>query len=202
MPILPTFAFVIIVITGMIILVFRDWRINFFALGVQYLAAFVLVNLSWPTGLALIKLMVGLMATTAVALTCLRQLTTKNQAEPTSSLIFRGVAGLVIIVVIFIITPVIQENVFPNVELLILQSGMMLFGLTLMQSGMRSEPYLIIISLLSMMIGFETIYSALEISTLLTGLLVIVNLGLALVGIYFVTKSSEESADKNEERAV
>jgi hypothetical protein len=202
MPILPTFAFVIIVITGMIILVFRDWRINFFALGVQYLAAFVLVNLSWPTGLALIKLMVGLMATTAVALTCLRQLTTKNQAEPTSSLIFRGVAGLVIIVVIFIITPVIQENVFPNVELLILQSGMMLFGLTLMQSGMRSEPYLIIISLLSMMIGFETIYSALEISTLLTGLLVIVNLGLALVGIYFVTKSSEESADKNEERSV
>lgn len=202
MPILPTFAFVIIVITGMIILVFRDWRINFIALGVQYLAAFVLVNLSWPTGLALIKLMVGLMATTAIALTCLRQLTTKNQAEPTSSLIFRGVAGLVIIVVIFIITPVIQENVFPNVELLIGQSGMMLFGLTLMQSGMRSEPYLIIISLLSMMIGFETIYSALEISTLLTGLLVIVNLGLALVGIYFVTKSSEESADKNEERSV
>jgi hypothetical protein len=42
--------------------------------------------------------------------------------------------------------------------------------------------------------GFEIIHAALELSTLLTGLLVITNLGLALVGVFFIVKAS----DKNE----
>ena len=199
MPILPMLAFIVIVITGMVILIFRDWRINAAALGLQYLAGFILVDLSWPIGMAVIKLIVGWMASSALAFTCLRQLKRKAEPEPASSLIFRGIIGLLTIIVIFIIASDIRQNIFPGVDLVILQAGLTLLGLSLMQLGSSAEPYLTIISLLSLMAGFEMIHAALEISTLLTGLLVVVNLGLALVGVFFITKNADKSESSFEE---
>jgi hypothetical protein len=178
----------------MMILVFRDWRINAIALGVQYLAVFGLVTLSWPIGMAVVKLIVGWMATAAIALTCIRQLKVESPAESTSSLFFRAIAGILIILVIFVLSPRLQAAMFPQVELVIIQGGLMLIGMALMQLGTSSEAYLTIISLLSLLAGFEIIHAALELSTLLTGLLVITNLGLALVGVFFIVKAS----DKNE----
>ena len=192
-------AFILIVITSMVILMFRDWRINAAALALQYLAAFYLVTLSWPIGMAVVKLIVGWMATAAIALTCLRQLPPPETSEPTAELLFRGVAGLLIILVIFVVSPRLAENVFPNLNLQIIQSGVMLMGMALMQLGTHAIPYLTIVSLLSFLSGFEVIHSALEQSTLLTGLLVIVNLGLALVGVYFITQSSETAKNSQEE---
>ena len=196
---LSTAAFVLIVITAMIILVFRDWRINTIALGVQYLSTFALVTLSWPIGMSVVKLIAGWIATAVIALTCMRQKSRdESPDEPTSSLFFRGLAGFLVILVIFVVAPVIYENLFPQVDLVILQGGLMLLGMSLMQLGTNSEPYLTIISLLSFLAGFETIYAALELSTLLTGLLVLVNLGLALVGVYFIVKSNQEPEEQEE----
>jgi len=183
-------AFLLVVITSMVILIFRDWRINTAALAVQYLAAFYLVTLSWPTGMAVVKLIVGWMATAAIALTCLRQMPPPKASEPATELLFRGVAGLLVILIIFVLSPGLAEIVFPNVNIQIIQSGIMLMGIALMQLGTHAIPYQTIVSLLSFLSGFEVIHSALEQSTLLTGLLVIVNLGLALVGVYFVIQST------------
>jgi hypothetical protein len=71
-----------------------------------------------------------------------------------------------------------------------------------MQLGMNSEPYLVVISLLSFLSGFEVIHAALELSTLLTGLFVLVNLGLALVGVYLVTLAGEVDNPPKEGDAV
>jgi hypothetical protein len=195
---LAILAFVLIVMTSMIILVFRDWRINSIALGVQYLAGFYLITLSWSPGMAVIKLIVGWMAAAAIGLTCMRQLKPGNQTETTSSLIFRSVSGLIIILVIFLLTPTLQENVFPRLDLIILQSGLMMMGLALMQLGTTTEAYLTVISLLSLLAGFEIIHAALEMSTLLTGLFVLVNLGMALVGVYFIAKGSDHQGSEEE----
>jgi len=189
---LSTLAFFLIVITAMIILIFRDWRINSIALAVQYLAAFLLVNLSWPIGMAVIKLLVGWMATAAVALTRFRQKPGEQTAEPVSSMFFRGLAGLLVVIVIFVLSPTLQRNTFPQLDLVIIQGGLMLLGMALMQLGTNSKTYLTILSLLSFLSGFEVIHAGLEISTLLTGLLAITNLGLALVGVYFVIKTGEQ----------
>ena len=113
MQIFSTLAFVIIVMAAMIILIFRDWRINAAALAMQYLAAFLLVTLSWPTAMAIIKLITGWMATAAIAFTCLRQKSAMAQTEPAASLFFRGLAGLLIVLLIFIVAPSLQERVFP-----------------------------------------------------------------------------------------
>jgi hypothetical protein len=186
-----TAAFAIIVMTAMVILVFRDWRVNAAALGLQYLAAFVLVTLSWPIGMAVAKLIAGWMATATIAITSMRQKNEQTPAEPAGGLFFRGLAGLLIVLLIFILAPSVQASVFPRVELMIIQGGLMLLGMSLMQLGTNSEPYLVIISLLSFMSGFEVIHAALELSTLLTGLFVVVNLGFALVGVYLMVRSGE-----------
>ena len=188
-----TLAFVLVVLTAMMILVFRDWRINAIALGLQYLAVFTLVALSWPIGLAVIKLIVGWMATAAIAFTCMRQMKAESLTEPTSSLFFRAIVGMLVILIIFVLSPSLREAMFPQVALVIIQGGLMLIGMALMQLGTNSEAYLTIISLLSLLAGFEVIHAALELSTLLTGLLVITNLGLALVGVFFIVKASEAS---------
>ena len=198
---IPVLAFVLIVIAAMVILIFKDWRVNSVALGVQYLAAFALVMLSWPIGLAVVKLIAGWMATAAIATTCMRQKKIESAPEPAASLFFRGMAGLLIIVVVFIVAPSLQANVFPRVELMILQAGLLLMGMSLMQLGMNSEPYLVVISLLSFLSGFEVIHAALELSTLLTGLFVLVNLGLALVGVYLVALGGEGDKPPNEGEA-
>ena len=195
-----TLAFVFIVLTAMMILVFRDWRINAVALGLQYLAVFGLVTLSWPIGMAVVKLIVGWMATAAIALTCIRQMKTDSLSESTSSLFFRAIAGIVVIIVIFVLAPRLQEAMFPQVALIIVQGGLMLIGMALMQLGTNSEAYLTIISLLSLLAGFEVIHAALELSTLLTGLLVITNLGLALVGVYFIVKSGDTTGNSEKEK--
>ena len=184
-------AFIIIVVTAMIILIFRDWRINAGALALQYVAVFILVSISWPIGFAIIKLIVGWMATASIALTCMRQLTSNSPPEPTASLFFRGLAGILVILVIFVLSPSLQATMFPRVNVLIIQGGIMLIGMALMQLGTNAEPYLTIFSLLSLLAGFEVIHAALELSTLLTGLMVIVNLGLALIGVYFIVKTNE-----------
>lgn len=190
---LSTLAFVIIVITAMVILVFRDWRINITALALQYFAVFYLVTLSWPLGQAVIKVIVGWMATAAIGLSCLRQLNFESDAEPAASLFFRGLVGLMTILVIFVISPMLQETVFPDTDLSIVRSGFVLIGLALIQLGTNAIPHLTIMGLLSVLAGFEVIHASLEQSTLLTGLLAIVNLGLSLVGVYFIMKTGESS---------
>ena len=126
MTFLSLLAFILIVIASMTILVFRDWRFNAVALAVQYLAAFALVTRVWPVGMAVIKLIVGWMATAALAMTCLRQKRPENTNESTASLVFRGLTGLLVVLVIFVIAPILQEAIFPQLNLIILQGGLML----------------------------------------------------------------------------
>jgi len=192
-------AFILIVITAMVILIFRDWRINAIALAVQYLAAFLLITLSWPIGMAVVKLIVGWMATAAISITLLRQNPPEDSSESVSSLLFRGLAGLLVILTIFILAPTLRETLFPNLETVILQGGLMLIGMALMQLGTNSDPLMTIFSLLSLLSGFEVIHAGLETSTLLTGLLAIVNLGLALVGVYFIIKTTEREGLTDQE---
>jgi hypothetical protein len=44
----------------------------------------------------------------------------------------------------------------------------------------------VVLGLLTFLSGFEVLYAAMESSSLVTGLLAVVNLGLALAGAYFL----------------
>jgi hypothetical protein len=68
-----------------------------------------------------------------------------------------------------------------------------LISFGLLQLSLTSHPLRVIIGLLTFLSGFEIIYAAIETSTLVTGLLAGVNLGLALIGAYMLIVPTMES---------
>jgi len=52
--------------------------------------------------------------------------------------------------------------------------------------GMTLQPLRVILGLLTTLLGFEVLYSVVENSILVAGLLVVVTLGLALTGCYLL----------------
>jgi hypothetical protein len=75
----------------------------------------------------------------------------------------------------------------------ILWGSFILISFGLLQLSLTSHPFRVIIGLLTSLSGFEIIYAAIETSTLVTGLLAGVNLGLALVGAYMLIAPTMES---------
>ena len=54
--------------TSVVNLVSRDWRVMIIALGIQYLGVFILVSLTWPLEMAVIKLVTGLIASAVLGM--------------------------------------------------------------------------------------------------------------------------------------
>jgi hypothetical protein len=64
----------------------------------------------------------------------------------------------------------------------------------LLQLGMTTRISRIFIGLFTMLSGFEILYAVVERSILVTGLLALINLGLAIAGSYLITASNIEEA--------
>ncbi len=58
----------LVTITATIILVSRDWRVSISAMGAQYVGVLLLVALSWPLELAVIKLIAGWIAAASLGI--------------------------------------------------------------------------------------------------------------------------------------
>jgi predicted phage tail protein len=56
----------------------------------------------------------------------------------------------------------------------------------ILQLGFRTDPLSSVLGLLTFLSGFEILYAAIEQSTLVAGLLAVINLSLALVGAYLI----------------
>jgi hypothetical protein len=72
--------------------------------------------------------------------------------------------------------------------------GLLLIGMGLLNTGITSEPFHVIVGLLTLLSGFEIVYASVESSAMVAGLLVIINLGLAMAGAYFLIHPGERSA--------
>ncbi len=172
----------------------RQWLVNLIALAAQYLGMFLLLTLVRTPTLAAIKLIVGWMDTLVLSITLASVgefYTLKAPQRLSSGQIFRSLAGLFMIVFTIVFLPQIQSLFLMegNQPLLLAAVGTMLLGL--LQVSMISEPFYIILGLLTFLSGFELLYAALELSLLLEALFAGINLGLALVGAYFLVKDAE-----------
>lgn len=193
--ILQRFAVVaagILVTCSLFLLVNRNWRRAIIALAIMYFGVFWLVSLVWPVGLAVVKLVVGWMA--GAVLGASAQTASPEQQEPEIRpvQIFRLVAGGIVILLVFSLTPVFLEWLL--IDQTVLWGAMILIGMGLLQLGMTSQPFYLFIGLLTTLAGFEVIYAALESSVLLAGLQALINLGLALTGAYLLSAASIEEA--------
>ena len=181
------YAFIAIGILGIsasFMLLTRSWRIRLAALAFQYVGVFWLVAVSWPSGLSTVKLVVGWMAAAILGVSRIDQLPADRRRWPTEWL-FLTLVVILIFLSVSSISPIL-ETWIPNIHPVQAWGGLLLIGMGLIHLGIASRGLRVIVSLLTLLSGFEILYASIETSTLVAGLLAIVNLGIALIGAYLV----------------
>ena len=185
-------AVVFLAAAGTILLISRDWRWGLGLLAVQYLASFALVVQYWPLGMAAVKLITGWMATAALGMTRLNlpqddEPETRNLSEEWP---FWLIGAIIVILVGSAAAPRIG-NLIPGIALPVSLGSIIMMGMGLLQLGRTSHVLRVVVGLLTLLCGFETLYAAVESSILVAALLSVVNLGLALAGSYLLISTLE-----------
>lgn len=185
---------VLLILTSVGLLVSREWRWSIALLAGQYFAAFWLVSLHWPLTMAAAKLVTGWMAATALGMT---QINLKNyQSGETSwpqGRAFRLFSAGLVLLAVFAVSRSVT-GWLPGANLPVVSGSLILISLGLLHLGMTANPLRVTLGLLTVLLGFETLYAAVENSILVAGLLSAVTLGLALAGSYLVALTSAEDS--------
>lgn len=186
-------AVFLITLTAGLLLVTIDWRMGIGALAVQYTGVFVLVAMSWPIEMAVVKLVSGWMAgaVLGIAILGLPEEAQKETPRSVTTAPFRFLAAVLVIPMVATFAPDVVVWV-PGVFDGQVYGSLVLIGLGLLHLGLTTQPFRMVLGLLTVMAGFEILYAAVESSTLMAGLLALVNLSLALVGAYLIAAPTQE----------
>lgn len=188
-------AVTLVGLTSTFILIGRDWRYCILALTLQYIGVFVLVEVSWPLEMAVAKMVAGWMSGAILGIAMISTTGTWRETDKSVKFgpLFRVLAAIIIVLTI---SSLVQhsETWLSMIKSSVRWGSFILIGFGILQLSLTSHPLRIIIGLLTALSGFEIIYAAVETSTLVTGLLAGVNLGLALVGAYLLVAPAMESA--------
>ncbi len=187
MTILAWIVIGIVISTSTGLLITRDWRLELGILGLQYAAVFWLTAQHWPLSMASIKIVTGWMAIATLSIT---RLNLKNDGENEGQLwphgrLFHIFAAGIVMVIVSTASPRVEE-IIPGIGLPVITGSLILMGLGMLHLGITTQPFRVIIALLTILSGFEAIYAALESAVLVAAMLSVVNLGLALVGAYLL----------------
>lgn len=179
-------AALVLAVTSVGLLLSRDWRWSLGLLAVQYFAAFWLVFGHWPLTMSAAKLVTGWMAAAALGMT---QLNIKDDPAgetswPEGRLFRVFAAGLLLVTVSAAANSLTVW--LPDAGLPAIWGSLALIGLGLLHLGMTLHPLRVILGLLTTLLGFEVLYSSVENSILVAGLLAVITLGLALTGSYLL----------------
>lgn len=184
----------LVLVTSITILTSRDWRVGIGALGLQYLGVFILVSVAWPVNLAVVKLIAGWIASSVLGITYISVGIVGDEKKiwPTERL-FRLFAGFLIVLAVMSITPRVTDWV-PNLSVYQAFAGLLLVGMGILHHALTENSFHALLSLLTVLAGFEILYAAVETSALVVGLLAVVNLGIALAGSYLLVAPEMEEA--------
>ena len=187
-------AIILVCLTSVFILISRDWRYCVASLAIQYIGVFLLVNTSWSIEMAVVKMVAGWMAGAilGIAMTSIPENWRESEQPLKFSPAFRilAVAILALTITSFVLH---SDSWLSMIPMPIRWGSFILISMGLLQLSLTSYPLRVIIGLLTSLSGFEIFYAAIESSTLVTGLLAGVNLGLALVGAYLLIAPTMES---------
>ncbi|HNT25623.1 MAG TPA: hypothetical protein PKM21_14730 [Anaerolineales bacterium] len=190
---LPPLALVLATLTALALLISRDWRWSIAAIAIQYLAAFVLVSISWPLEMAIAKMIAGWMAGAilGMAMANAPEAWESKELAVQSARLFRLLAAGTVFIILLGIAPTAADWL-PGINTFALWSSLLLMGMGLLQLGLTTQPPRVALGLLTVLTGFEILYAAVESSTLVAGLLASVNLFIALACAYLLTAPSIE----------
>lgn len=181
-------AVVILLVTSAGLLIVRDWRWSMVLLAVQFLGMFVLTLQHWPLGMSSVKLVAGWMSAAILGMT--------RSGFPSESLeeqgiwprgrLFRLFAAGIVLLIVAATSPAV-DTIMADAGYAVTSGSLLLIGMGLLHLGITSHILRVVIGLLTVLAGFEILYSAVEGSILVAALLAAINLGLALVGAFLLT---------------
>jgi hypothetical protein len=168
------------VAAALLMLLSDNWRWTIAGLAIQYLVVFLLVAQIWPIGLAAIKLVAGWLAGVLLSMVNSPALLEETYFSSRSARIFRLFSAGLILMIVFAVTP--SVNILLPIPYHYLLIGLMLIGMGVLQFGISQRHLRVILGLLTLLSGFEVIYSSLEGSALLAAILAAITLALGLIG--------------------
>jgi len=183
-------------ICGAGILIVPSRRLMTGLLALQYIGVFLLVSVSWPIEIAVVKLVAGWMASAVLFLTYQNLIGPNSEGRMEAVLpgiFFKGFTALLIGISVFSLVPTALRWFLGATQQQVL-GGLWLLGLGLLQLLLTRDSLRITVGLLTVISGFEILYATLEASVLMTGLLAILNIGLAFVGAYLMMASNLEES--------
>lgn len=174
-------------LTGFLLLVVRDWRMSILILALQYVGVCVLVALSWTVEMAVVKLVTGWMAgaVLGMAIVSLPDGSQELQQIDVTGIFFRLLLAVLVVLVMASLAPELALWV-PGILPVQAYGGAILIGMGLVHLSLTVSPLRVVLGLLTVLSGFEILYAVVETSTLVSGLLAGITLGLALVGAYLL----------------
>ena len=193
-------AIVLLGVTSLVLLLSSDWRLSLLALSLQYLGVFFLILIDWSFAMSAVKLIAGWMAAAILGIAILSLPSPEPGVQtgktPGKPFIFKSlgleilsgrVVALLTAVLVWLMVITFAPRMVswvPDLDPAQAWGGMLLIGMGLFQLGFSSRPFSIVLGLLTFMAGFEILYSVIEPSALVTGLLAGITLAIALVGAY------------------
>lgn len=189
-------AVLVIVITSAGLLLARDWRWSIILLAVQFLGVFVLTLQHWPLGMAAVKVVAGWMAAAILGMTRSGLATEESGEELTrpGGRLFRLFAAGIIMLIMAVVTPDV-DTIMADAGFPVTNGALLLIGMGLLHLGMNTHILRVTLGLITVLSGFEILYSAVEGSVLVAALLAAINLGLALAGAYLLIASNAREPD-------
>ena len=189
-------AVILIAITSTSLLIVRDWRWNIILLAAQYLGMFVLTLQHWPIGMASVKVVAGWMSAAILGMT--RSGLSAEDSADTSILprgrLFRLFAAAIILLIVSVITPSV-DHIMADAGFPVTNGSLLLVGMGLLSLGVTARILPVTIGLMTVLAGFEILYSSVEGSVLVAALLAVINLGLALVGSYLMLAANAQESE-------
>lgn len=188
---LALYAIIVLIITSMVQLNANRWIISVGALSLQYVGVFILTSISWPFGLASIKLISGLITCIILMLSLANSDQGFESPEP-FSFWFIFFSGLLIVFTVSSIAPSFLTWI-PGIDFNQAWGGLLLIGMGILHLGFKAGTFQGILSLITLLSGFEILYARVESSSLVAGLLALIHLGIAIVGMNYLTTFSKDS---------
>jgi len=182
-------AVIIIGVSSSFVLLSPNWRWRVGGLAIQYFGVFWLVAISWPFGLAAVKLVTGWMAGAILGVSRIGKRAEDHRRWPTEWL-FLGLVVILVLVSVSAVAPLVS-TLIPDVQSDQAWGGLLLIGMGMIQLGMASRGIRVILSLFTLLSGFEILYAVVESSALVAGLLAVITLGVSLVGAYLLSDDED-----------
>jgi drug/metabolite transporter superfamily protein YnfA len=201
-------AVIIVSLTGLILLLSRDWRVSIVTLAVQYGGIFILVSLSWSLEMSVVKLVAGWMAGAVLGVALAGNVPNSSGSLTTPggeklglvNAIFRILVAMIVGLMMFSLAPKFMAwlgmmNLSNLTHIEQVYGFLILIGFGLLHLGLNTEPLHVVIGLLTVLGGFEIFYASVESSTLVAGLLGGITLGLSLLGAYLCSFEHNPSTE-------